>query len=152
MLSFRRLALAACLLPFSQSASALNLPNQLEFEGYFSEVVSSGEGCDGIFSAENYKVQHFRMGPTRRTSVMHLTGLGVDPAQSFFHRVSFYGNLGGSSDLYYRKDFERGDVMYQIVADGIIDARFVLLEFDVVGRGADGTEQCEVSATFAAFN
>ena len=57
---------------FSLTGTSVMAAEAVWPEGKFSSVEVSGPGCDSVFAVETYFAQHFLMGPTRRTSVIHL--------------------------------------------------------------------------------
>lgn len=143
------LMVASFLTVAAGTAAAQSLPRQTEYEGQFEQVTISSDQCEGIFSEANYQMKHFRAGPTYRTSVLHLAS-GDDAA--FFNGISFFGLLGGSNDLYYEKDVLKDNTHYSIVAEGIIDVGFVLLDFTAKAYDDAGNLVCEASASLSGFN
>lgn len=151
-LSIRPHVLLAAGMMSAGVASGSELPNRTQYEGYFTDVVATSGDCSHLFAQDDYEVTHFRMGPTRRSSVMNLTSKAGEPDNSFFHRMSFYGLLGGSNDLFYEKQVTKGSLSYDIQAAGFIGEAVVYLEFAVSGKDSAGSEVCQGTATFSAFN
>jgi hypothetical protein len=118
-----------------------------------SSVNITGIGCEDVFVVNSYEVQHFLMGPTRRTSVIHLRDRSGAPVEElgFFEGVSFIGLYGGSGDVFVDRDISRDGVVYKAHLEGMLDRRVIYVQIKVK-RMAGEQLLCEASADFTGFN
>jgi hypothetical protein len=124
-----------------------------EFTGTFTNVASQDINCDHIFAVDAYHAKHFLLGPTGRTSVLHLSGGEVT---GFFDNIHFIGLYGGSQDLYYEKAIDRENPQgvvsrYEIVAQGFGDSRLFYLEFLVTRQADVDQESCQAYGVFSSL-
>jgi|GEM_PF-3202687 len=124
-------------------------------DGRFSSVAVTGDGCEDIFAVESYEAQHFLVGPTGRTSVIHLrdrSGAGAGAGDlGFFDGISFIGLYGGSGDVFVDRDINKDGRVYKAHLEGMLDRRVIFVQISVK-RMAESGIQCEASADFAGFN
>ncbi len=144
MRTFTRFFGVACLLVSGSAMAAGNI----DFDGSFSEVRSSGPGCEQVFERTAYHARHAVTGPTGRTSVLKFTNDG----DGFLDGLVLVGLLGGSNDLFYDKTLATDGLNYEVHAEGFVDYNVLYLEFEVNGVDADGASVCKATATFSAFN
>ena len=120
------------------------------FEGEFAQLSDTGSPCDEIFTPRQCGVEHFRTGPTRRTSVMYFDRDGED--NGFFDNMSLVSLYGPSGDVYYEKTLAGAAGEYDILMEGIVDREFVILAAEVILLSReDGSELCRATAEFSAF-
>ena len=144
---------------FFSSGNKLEAADAVWSSAQFSSILVVGEGCDDIFKAKTYEAQHFLVGPTNRTSVIHLRDRlndGTDNA-GFFDGISFIGLYGGSGDVFVDRDISKNNNVYRAHLEGFLDHRVIYLQLSVKkllgsSTSPDTTVVCEATADFSGFN
>ena len=114
------------------------LPGQLAFKGEFGPVSATHLECERLFAVTEYETDHFRAGPTGRTSVLHFHS---SLPGAFLNRVSLVGLLVPDCDINADKKIEVGGTQYLIHSEGLVGIDFLLASVTVrVQR--HGTEVC----------
>jgi len=148
----RQLMLGICLgvglCGFSARAEmCADLPSQLKFEGDFGAVSASSLECERLFSVKHYETEHFRVGPTGRTSVLHFRS--AQPA-AFLDKTSLIGLLGPDCEFGAEKKIETGGKEYRVSWDGMVDPDVILVTVQV-RVFQFGTELCHAKAEYTGF-
>jgi hypothetical protein len=136
--------IAALCTMFASSAFAFGR-YKVEFDGDFTDVVSSGPECDGVFSETEYHTQFHLVGPTRRTLVSNFRNAND---AGLFHAQNFVSLFGYNGDFLYEKTVRNGDEIYNVTAEGFVDQNVVYIEFNVEREDV----ACTATATYAGFN
>jgi hypothetical protein len=121
------------------------------FEASLSDIQADHAACDALFAVQEYHVSHHWVGPTRRTSVMHLRAAEGVEEIAFFHNKNWVGLYGPDGDLYYEEEYILGDQMVDFLAQGFLDYNVMYLELEAVVTDPDG-EVCVGTAVLAGFN
>jgi len=122
-------------------------------EARFSSIDVQGEGCDGVFAVDTYEAQHFLVGPTGRTSVIHLRDRSGAPVQDlgFFDGISFIGQYGSNGDVFINRDISKGGIVYKAHLEGLVDRRVIFVQIQVTRMEGERI-LCAAQADFAGFN
>lgn len=114
-----------------------------------SSIRVEGPGCDDIFAITRYDAEHFLVGPTGRTSVVHFKDRhSAEGEKGFFHGISFIGLYGYNGDVLVERDVAWRGQDYRVQMEGIIDRNVILLQLKVTKLPG---EVCRAAADFAGF-
>ncbi len=124
------------------------LPSPLKFSGEFGKVTATSLECEHLLRVTKYETEHFRTGPTGRTSVLHFRS---DLPAAFLDKMSFVGLLGPDCDIAVDKKLELGGKTYRIHSEGIVDADFILVTVKVKVF-QNGAEVCHLESEYSGFS
>ncbi len=119
------------------------------YTGEFQSISSNGAPCEQVFSTQKFRSQHFLTGPTHLTSVVNFRSVNNT---GFFNNVNLVGNNDGWGRLRVDRELIKEGMTYKILADGMYDREFLLLDV-VVEAFSDINKPaiCKASAQFSAY-
>lgn len=118
------------------------------YSGEFSEIHSTGGACDKVFEEVKYTAKFHFFGSNGTTSVVHLES---ESGKGFLHRATQVGLYGGLGDFKADRKYESADGRVSLVAEGIIDPKFLMFTQNVVIQDAKGETVCQARASFSSF-
>ena len=118
---------------------------KVEFDGSFTDIVSSDPECDEVFAETSYHSQFHLVGANRRTLVSHFSHAGE---AGFLHNQTFVSLFGYNGDFLYEKTVNTGDAVYNVTGEGFVDQNVVYIEM----KAEHQDTACITTATYAGFN
>lgn len=119
------------------------------YTGEFQSMSSNGTPCDNVFTDQKFRTQHFITGPTHLTSVIHFKSVNNT---GLFHNASLVGNNDGWGRLRVERDLIQNGITYRVVADGMYDREFILLDVEVQAfNDVNAPALCKATAQFSAY-